>query len=56
MTVGGTILRTVDRENAGRIRRIILSYIWQRQGDKGNIIYYIIKRSCNNTERQNLFP
>jgi hypothetical protein len=55
MTVRAIILRMVDRENIGGIRRIRLAFIWQRQGDKGNRIYYIIKKSCNNTERQNLF-
>jgi hypothetical protein len=41
MSVRGTIVRTVDRENIGGIRRVRLAFIWQRQGDKGNGIYYI---------------
>jgi hypothetical protein len=55
ITVRETILRAVNRENAGGIRRIILAYIWQREDEKGDGIYYIIKKSCNNTERQTVF-
>jgi hypothetical protein len=55
MTVRGIILRIVDRENMGGIKRIMLAFIWQRQGEKGSRIYDIIKKGCNNTESQNLF-
>jgi hypothetical protein len=55
MTGRGIILRMIDREDKGGIRRIRLAFIWQREGDEDNRIYHVIKKRWNTTERRNLF-